>query len=208
MARTQSQRVIAYIDGFNLYYGLKTKGWQRYYWLNLQALMTNLLKPDQQLVHTKYFTARVQGPPDKVQRQATFLEALGTLSDFSIYYGQYFLTQRICQRCGFQNLVPSEKMSDVNIAVELLSDAFRDRFDTALLVSADSDLKGPVETILREFPAKRVIAVFPPARHSIALAQTASAYLTIGRAKLDRSIFPSQVIRQDGFVLHQPVSWK
>jgi uncharacterized LabA/DUF88 family protein len=208
MTRTQSQRVIAYIDGFNLYFGLKAKGWQRYYWLNLQALMTNLLKSDQRLVHTRYFTARVQGPPAKIQRQAAFLEALGTLPDFTIYYGQYFLTRRVCRKCGYEDFVPSEKMSDVNIAVELLSDAFKDRFDTALLVSADSDLKGSVETILREFPAKRIVVVFPPARHSVALAQIASAYLTIGRAKLDRSTFPPQVRRQDGFVLQQPVSWK
>jgi len=31
-------RVITYIDGFNLYFGLKSKDWQRYYWLNLQLL--------------------------------------------------------------------------------------------------------------------------------------------------------------------------
>ena len=29
------QRVAVYIDGFNLYYGLKSKGWSRYYWLDL-----------------------------------------------------------------------------------------------------------------------------------------------------------------------------
>lgn len=28
----KSARVIAYIDGFNLYFGLKSKGWKRYYW--------------------------------------------------------------------------------------------------------------------------------------------------------------------------------
>ena len=38
-------RVIAYIDGFNLYFGLKSQGWQRYFWLNVQSLATNLLKP-------------------------------------------------------------------------------------------------------------------------------------------------------------------
>ncbi len=27
-------RVIVYIDGFNLYFGLKSKGWRRYFWLN------------------------------------------------------------------------------------------------------------------------------------------------------------------------------
>jgi hypothetical protein len=36
-----TQRVIAYIDGFNLYYGLKDKGWRRYYWLNLNSLSTS-----------------------------------------------------------------------------------------------------------------------------------------------------------------------
>jgi uncharacterized LabA/DUF88 family protein len=86
--------------------------------------------------------------------------------------------------------VPNEKMSDVNIAVELLSDAHRDRFDTALLVSADSDLRGPVEAVLREFAGKRVVVVFPPSRHSVALTQVASAYMTLGRAKLERSVFP------------------
>jgi len=208
MAPAQSHRVIAYIDGFNLYFGLKEKGWKRYYWLNLQSLIRNILKPDQSLVHTKYFTARVHRPPDKVARQSTFLDALGTLPDFSIYYGQFFLTQRVCRRCGFEDFVPNEKMSDVNIAVELLSDAYRDRFDTALLISADSDLRGPVEAVLREFAGKRVVVVFPPARHSVALTQVASAYMTLGRAKLERSIFPPQVRRQDGFLLQEPASWR
>ena len=47
------ERVIAYIDGFNLHYGLKSKQWRRYYWLNLQVLALNLLKPYQQLELTK-----------------------------------------------------------------------------------------------------------------------------------------------------------
>jgi len=52
-------RVIAYIDGFNLYYGLREQGWQRYYWLNVQELARNLLKPHQELLFIKYFTSLV-----------------------------------------------------------------------------------------------------------------------------------------------------
>ena len=52
-------------------------------------------------------------------------------------------------------------MTDVNVAVELLTDAFKDQFDVALLLSADSDLVGPVETVRRLFSAKQVIVVFP-----------------------------------------------
>ena len=53
------QRVAAYIDGFNLYYGLRSKGWRRYYWLDLHRLVERLLRPGQQLVAVRYFTTRV-----------------------------------------------------------------------------------------------------------------------------------------------------
>jgi hypothetical protein len=78
------------------YFGLKAKGWQRYYWLNLQALAKNLLKANQILTHIKYFITRVSDPPSKVKRQTTFIEALETLSDFSIYYGHYQSNIKTC----------------------------------------------------------------------------------------------------------------
>jgi len=37
------QRVIAYVDGYNLYHGLREKGWKWFYWLNIQAMVQNLL---------------------------------------------------------------------------------------------------------------------------------------------------------------------
>ena len=56
---TEKKRVIAYIDGFNLYFGLKDKGWQRYYWLDVTRLAENILEPNSVLMGVKYFTARV-----------------------------------------------------------------------------------------------------------------------------------------------------
>jgi len=40
-----------------LYFGLKSQGWERFLWLDGQALSRNLLKPDQILARTKYFTS-------------------------------------------------------------------------------------------------------------------------------------------------------
>ena len=133
------KRVITYIDGFNLYFGLRDKGWKRFYWLNLRQVALHLLRPYQTLATTKYFTSIVTAPPDKNRRQATFLEALGTLPDFSIYYGHYRAVTVTCKSCGHTYTTHREKMTDVNIATEMLSDAFTDQFDTALLISADSD---------------------------------------------------------------------
>ena len=82
------KHVLAYVDGFNLYFGLKSKGWCRYYWLNIQLLAQHLLKPNQRLLLTKYFTARIAGPPDKQKRQSIYIEALKTLNDFQFFYGE------------------------------------------------------------------------------------------------------------------------
>lgn len=205
------KRVIAYIDGFNLYYGLEEKRWKRFYWLNIQRLIQYLLKPDQKLETTKYFTAQVISTPhdpDKARRQVFFLEALQTLPDFEIFYGHYLLKNQTCYACGSNWIVHEEKMTDVNIAVEMLTDAFHDRFDMALLVSGDSDLCGPLEKIRQHFPDKRVIIAFPPARESVHLKRFADGSFIIGRRNIARSQFPDEVQKPDGIILRRPSTWK
>ncbi len=201
-------RVIAYVDGYNLYHGLRAKGWKRFYWLNIPALAGRLLKPNQSLVSTKYFTTVVKQPDDKRRRQALYLEALQTLPNLRFYYGQFLEDQVTCRHCGHAYVTHHEKMTDVNIAVELMSDAFQDQFDSALLLSADSDLVGPVETVRRLFPAKRVIAAFPPMRSSFALQQAANVTLHIGHNELAKSLFPDIVLKPDGVALHRPTKWR
>ncbi len=70
------QRVVAYIDGFSLYHGLKEAGWRRYYWLNLRTMCQLLLADNQHLENVKYFTSRVRNPEDKRRRQTAYLMAL------------------------------------------------------------------------------------------------------------------------------------
>ena len=117
------QRVVVYIDGFNLYYGLRAKGWQRYYWLDLYRLSDNLLRPRQRLVAVRYFTARVSPEsrdPDKPIRQSAYLEALDTLPNLCIHYGYHQVKKIICHQCGATRKTYEEKMTDVNIAMEVL----------------------------------------------------------------------------------------
>ena len=202
------ERVIAYVDGFNLYFGLKSKGWRRYYWLNIQVLAQNLLKPNQKLLLTKYFTARIAGPPDKEKRQSTYIEALETLTRFQIFYGKYQLNPRQCSQCGFQDEVPNEKMTDVNIAVEILKDAYQDEFDIALLISADSDLVPPVKAVRELFSSKRVVVASPPGRYCASLANSASNSFVISRRNIAKSLLPEEIEKADGYVLRCPPLWK
>jgi len=202
------ERVIVYVDGFNLYFGLRSKGWRRYYWLNIQLLAQNLLRANQKLLFTKYFTAKVTNPPDKQRRQSTYLEALETLNDFQVFYGKYLSYPRRCSHCGFEEEASKEKMTDVNIAVELLKDTYRDAFDVALLISADSDLVPPIKGMRELFPNKRVVLASPPHRWSVDLANSADKSFVIGRAKIAKSLFPDEVKKRDGYILRRPPSWR
>jgi hypothetical protein len=204
------ERVVVYIDGFNLYFGLKSKGWKRFYWLDVHALSQGLLKPNQQLMAVKYFTSRVSASPsdpDQARRQGIYLEALSTLADTSIYFGHYLSKSVRCHSCGAQWAKHDEKMTDVNIATELLVDAFQDRYDTALLVSADSDLVGPIIKVRSLFPAKRIVAVFPPDRVSERLRREANSAFNLGRSNIAQSQLQDPVKKPDGFLLQRPSTW-
>lgn len=106
-------RVIAYVDGFNLYFGLKNAGFKRLYWLDVSALAGNLLKPGQTLAATHYFTARIRdngrNTADR-KRQGDYLEALG-LSGTSIQLGHYLEKQRSCRKCHAAWTDYEEKMT-------------------------------------------------------------------------------------------------
>ena len=204
-------KVVGYIDGFNLFFGLRDSGLRRYYWLDPARLVTNLLKPGQQLVKVCYFSARIGPNPidrNKHLRQQAYLEAIEMLPNVDAIYGHYLSKAKTCRSCGATWQQNEEKMTDVNIAVRLLADALDDAFDTAMLVTADSDLVPPVREIRARFPHKRIIVANPPNRHSALLAGEAHACFTIGRKKLQDSQLPDRVTKPDGFVLSRPSTWK
>ena len=112
-----------------------------------------------------------------------------------------------CKQCGATWPDYEEKMTDVNIAVQLLADAFEDRFDTAIIVSGDSDLTTPIQQVRQRFPNKRLIVAFPPNRHSEQLKKVAHGHLTVGEDKLKRSQLPDPVITASGYPLQRPAYW-
>ena len=211
LAAPPPQRVIAYIDGFNLYFGMRQKGWKRFYWLDIHKLATELLRPGQQLMAVRYFTSRVHptpNNPNQHRRQNAYLEALGTRPDTTIQYGHYLSRTAQCRKCGAMWTYSEEKMTDVNIAMELLVDAQEDRFDTALLISADSDLTGPVVKVRSLFPKKRVVVTFPPDRVSERLKREASGWTRISEANLRQNQLANPVMKPGGIALSKPIEWK
>jgi len=92
--------VAAYIDGYNLYHGVRQNG-RRYLWLDLEGLVRSLLKPEQRLVAVRYFTARRRHDPPAEHRQQTYLNALAAHSSvLEIKYGRFQEKPRRCRSCG------------------------------------------------------------------------------------------------------------
>jgi uncharacterized LabA/DUF88 family protein len=189
---------------------LKDAGYKRHYWLDVAALAGNLLKPGQQLAATHYFSARIRDNGHNTadqKRQNDYLEAL-TVQGVKCQFGHYLKKPRECRTCHATWTDYEEKMTDVNIAIQLLTDAFDDAYDMAVVISGDSDLVTPIRRVRERFPAKRVIVAFPPRRRSVDLERCASGYIAIGEDKLRASQLPDQVVKPDGFVLHRPAHWR
>jgi len=203
----QKERVVAYIDGFNLYFGMREAGFDKCRWLDVVKLINSLLEPNQELIKVKYFTSRVSNNPDKQKRQSTYLDALESTGT-QIIYGNYQDNNTECNRCGHVWKSAKEKMTDVNIATSMIIDAFKDKYDMAMLVSGDSDLSPPIKAIHELFKQKRVFIAFPPKRHNSTMAIVSRGSMIIGRKKLVDAQFDEEVISKTGFKLRIPDQWK
>ena len=213
------KKTIIYIDGFNLYYRLKNTP---YRWLNLKKLSEIHLNLKQHnIVKIKYFTAPVKGIVDNplnITRQHIYLRALKTLPSLQVIFGQFKKRQVAGLKCHYENgeykegkelAVISkweEKESDVNIAVHIVSDAFKDEFDCAVLVSNDTDLKTPLKYVKENF--KKHIGIISPRRNiHIELKEVSHFQKRISNNVLKQCQFPEKM-KDDKGEFFCPPKWK
>jgi uncharacterized LabA/DUF88 family protein len=198
-----------YVDGFNLYFGIREEAikrgskdepnprWYRYMWLDIHAMARGILAPYQELTAIKYFTAPITGRKGKQDRQNAYLDALRTLPSVEIIFGRFQPDRKECDRCGHPAYHPQEKKTDVNIATALICDALDDKYDTAIVVTGDSDLVPALQAVKKIRPQKRFIAGFPPNRYSKEMADaTGIAPIRIWEALLRQSRFPETIKRE------------
>lgn len=214
MPKRKKFKANVYIDGFNLYFGLKAAKLLHCRWLNVVKLARGLLLPNNQLGEAKYFTARISAPEGvaseedkaKLKRQATYLDALDTLPQLRRLEGQFQPDPVTCYSCGRTWMDHEEKMTDVRIATEMLVDAYSSACDTIIVVSGDSDLVPPIRAIQHHL-GKRVVVAFPPARGSDELRQVAHTAFTVSQQLLEQSQLPQTVVTGSGYELKCPNRW-
>ena len=199
-----------YVDGFNLYYGsLKNTPFR---WLNIAKLCRIVLSHDT-INQIKYFTALVNPrptDPDQLTRQQTYLRALQTIPNLEIIYG-HFLSHEVMMplappKNGFAKVIKTEeKGSDVNLALHLLSDGYKNAYDVAVVVSNDSDLLLPIQFVKKELGKK--IGILNPQKHpSRVLIANADFVKNIRKGVLSKSLFPIKLTDSSG-TFKKPTNW-
>ncbi len=206
-------RTYIYIDGFNFYYRA-VKG-THYKWINFKSLFEKLLSEQNQIIKIKYFTALVSGKynSQKPIKQKTFIRALElTIPEIEIFYG-HFLTHEVfaplaesgSNKKSVKIIKTEEKGSDVNIAVQLLNDAWLNNFDCAVVVSNDSDLKEAMKLVKEHHPAKKVGLFMSGKGHpSKELMQYADFVKRIREGILQSSQLPNPIPDSN---IYKPENW-
>ena len=154
-------RSIVYIDGFNFYYGVIQGTGHK--WLDLETYFLRLRQDDLiQRIH--YFTSPVMGLREGTNQQA-YLDALDTCPSVDVTLGNHKRKTLKCQvrACSFGGdrtfTLLEEKRTDVQIALQMLDDAYENRADRFVLVSGDSDLVPAVTRVIAK--GKEVIVYTP-----------------------------------------------
>lgn len=205
-------KAICYVDGLNLYYGLKHREWRNYLWLDIPRLARSILASiaaNDTLVATKYFTAPMLGDPDKSSRQSIYLDALSSEPTLEVHKGTIRVTTEWCPNCGKPYTDRHEKETDTGMAAEIIKDAFTNALDIALLITGDTDFAPVVRILKCHFPSKGVILARPPNRGPCDdLRRRCDKYIKIKADRLAACQFPYEVTTSQGYKVTRPPSFQ
>lgn len=209
-------KTIVYIDGFNLYYGA-LKG-TFFKWLDLHAFFKRTLPSNCHVAEIKYFTARVSplpSDPTAPDRQDVYLRALQSPRGGSvkIIEGHFKTKNPILPMASdptrFVKVIRAEeKGSDVNLAVELVHDAWSGKFECAVVVSNDADLERSLRIAKQQL--RKTIFLFTPGspqrRRPVAtLTRWSNKLFDMTDIDLKASQFPDVI---EPGVIFKPHDWK
>lgn len=199
------KRVIAYVDGFNLYHSLERSKIESVKWLNIWKLIQSKLLAKDELREVLYFTALATWDNEKVQKHKNYIGALNSTGVKDIR-GVFRRKSPKCRICRKTYNTFEEKRTDVNIAMHMLKDAYDGNMNKIVVVSGDSDLVPPIEMIRGKFPSIKIEVHVPFGGKAKELMKVAHTSLQYNSADLKASIF-DEAISFNGTVFKKPINW-
>jgi uncharacterized LabA/DUF88 family protein len=200
-------RTWVYVDGFNLFYGA-LKG-TPYKWLDIVTMCQKILSDKNDIVRVNYYTASIKSNSLKAERQSIYLRALTTRPEVKVIRGTYLshiVKMPYAHKRGVAEVVKQEeKGTDVNLAANLINDAWLDNYDCAIIISNDSDMAEAMR-LVRQYHPQKILGLFTPGqgRTSKQLQSHAHFVRTIPQNVLAASQFPDSL--SEGRI-RKPINW-
>ncbi|MDD5416866.1 MAG: NYN domain-containing protein [Candidatus Aenigmarchaeota archaeon] len=136
-------RVMIFIDGSNFYHSCKDSFSIHHYNVDFIKLI-NLLVGNRMLVKVRYYNASLDRGMDaeKYWGQQKFFEYLRKLPGFEVV-----LCRMRKDRNKSGNISFAVKGDDINIASDMVGDAYENIYDTAILISGDGDFVPAIKRV-------------------------------------------------------------
>jgi len=181
------EKVMIFIDGQNLLYACRkfsrksgTGKKFRYDESKLERMLINL-RPNRKLIQVRYYTAVAEVDPNRLNDEKRFqrqMNSISILQSFRKWYVFHKIARSypvlcphcrnngkevttVCPDCKREITMPKNKGVDVSLAADLLVYGLHDKFpyDTAIVVSGDTDFAPVIDTIKTHRPEVRIEVV-------------------------------------------------
>ncbi len=166
-------RVNAYVDGLNLFHSVNRRG------CDVKRMIGSRLRNHDQLNQTRYYTSFPSHCDEDIIKSYKKIIQTLTKSGVDIIEGEFrehnmLLYHNKIRPVAFQEDFKEErkyyykryeeKKTDVALAVDLVADSYKNSYDKAILVSADSDFIPAVVHVLSSHATKQISIFLPPER--------------------------------------------
>ena len=142
----------------------------------------------------------------KVARHKSYAEALRTV-DVEPIFGAFRRKDLKCRVCYKRYKTYEEKQTDVNIAIKLFETAIADSWDTACIVSGDSDLTPAIKAIKKTFSIKQIGVIIPIGRRAEELKAVTDFHRKIKEKHLRTCQFDDEIDISGGRKIIRPETW-
>ncbi|MCX6827707.1 MAG: NYN domain-containing protein [candidate division Zixibacteria bacterium] len=170
-------RAIAFIDGFNVYHFLENN-FPQCKWLDYRKLAQRHLPQYATLTEVYYFSAYATWDQKKVERHQKYVEALRAIgirieiNHFANRRRNFVVPDKLSGKTfntidgPIRGIIRTgytfeEKSTDVSIGAHIIALAAKNEFDTALLISGDTDFV-PVIKIMNSSFSPKILRIAVP----------------------------------------------
>ncbi len=180
------KKVICYIDGYNFYHATKDRPSAN---IDFRSLASSMLLENQQLEVVHYFSAFATWRSKDHLKHKTYTKELEKVG-VTVTMSHFKRKKNKCNFCKARWWSHEEKESDVRLALQILEDAVDNKFDTAFILSGDSDIVPAIEKVKSRYPDKRILVALPKhsLKHARDIKQAAHGFINLSPSRIRKHL--------------------